>query len=156
VVQVGGLPPGLQARAVVFDSHDDVAVLRVPGLAEPALTMNPSAPAGTAGGILGYPLDGPFVSEPGRIGHTEPVNTEDAYGNGPVLRTITTLRGLVRPGNSGGPIVDAHGRVLATVFAAVVGSAQHGGFAVPDSVVAAQLARARRRTGTVGTGPCSG
>jgi S1-C subfamily serine protease len=156
VVQPDGLPPGLQARAVVFDPHDDIAVLRVPGLAAPALTLNSAAPSGTAGAILGYPLDGPFVSEPGRIGQTETVNTEDAYGNGPVLRKITTLRGYVRPGNSGGPIVDARGRVLATVFAAIVGAAQRGGFAVPDSLVAEQLARARRQAGTVSTGPCSG
>ena len=34
--------------------------------------------------ILGYPLDGPFDAEPGRIGQTQTVSTEDAYGNGPV------------------------------------------------------------------------
>jgi S1-C subfamily serine protease len=156
VVQVDGLPPGLQARVVVFDPHDDIAVLRVPGLGQPALRLASSSSSGTGAAVLGYPLDGPFVAEPARIGQTETVSTEDAYGNGPVIRTITTLRGFVRPGNSGGPIVDAHARVLATVFAAIVGTAQHGGFAVPDSIVARELARARRMAGTVGTGPCSG
>ncbi len=156
VVQVSGQPPGLPAQAVVFDPHNDVAVLRVPGLDEPSLALAHDPSAGTSAAILGYPLDGPFVAEPGRIGQTETVSTEDAYGNGPVLRTITTLRGLVRPGNSGGPMIDARGQVIATVFAAIVGgSNEHGGFAVPNALVARELAGARGRATDVGTGPCA-
>jgi hypothetical protein len=157
VVQAGGLPPGLPARAVVFDPHDDIAVLVVHGLGAPALPLAGSVHPGTAAGILGYPLDGGYDAEAGRIGQTETVNTEDAYGNGPVKRAITTLRGRVRPGNSGGPMVDAGGRVVATVFAAIVGAGGgHGGFAVPDSLVAAALARVRPGAPAVGTGPCAG
>ena len=78
--------------------------------------------------------------------------TEDAYGRGPVRRKITSLRGLVRSGNSGGPVVDTAGRVVTTIFAASVGAAHRGGFGVPDSVVAGALASAR---GPVGTGPCA-
>jgi len=157
VVQAGGLPPGLPARAVVFDPHDDIAILRVSGLGVRALPMARNPAAGTAAAILGYPLDGSFDAEPGRIGQTETVNTQDAYGQGPVQRSITTLRGYVRPGNSGGPLVDARGEVLATVFAAIVGApGQHGGFAVPNALVAHELAVAERRAGTIGTGPCAG
>ena len=156
-VQIGGNPPGLDADVIDFDSHDDVAVLRVPGLHEPALRMASSAQAGTPAAILGYPLDGSFDVRPGRIGQTEDVSTEDAYGNGPVLRSITALRGKVRPGNSGGPMVDSHGRVVATVFAAITGSSTgEGGFAVPDALVRTQLALARSRTHAVPTGNCAG
>src|SRR5581483_1287999 len=116
-VQVGGAGANLPAQALVFDPHDDIAVLRVPGLSVPPLALASNPAAGTAVAILGYPEDGPFRAEPGRIGDTEDVNTQDAYGNGPVTRSITALRGLVRPGNSGGPLVDAQGRVDATVFA---------------------------------------
>jgi S1-C subfamily serine protease len=80
------------------------------------------------------------------------VVTEDAYGRGPVTRTITSLRGLVRPGNSGGPVVDGKGRVVTTVFAATVGRGARAGFGVPDSVVASALGKA---SGPVGTGPCA-
>jgi S1-C subfamily serine protease len=157
VVQIAGQPPGLRAHAVAFDPHNDIAVLSVPGLQEPSLRLAPSAPAATAAAILGYPLDGPFDAEPGRIGQTETVSTQDAYGNGPVLRTITTLRGLVRPGNSGGPMVDGQGRVLATVFAAIVGTPrEHGGFAVPDAIVSKKLAGVSSRSTSVSTGPCAG
>jgi S1-C subfamily serine protease len=158
VVEPGGTSPGLPARALGFDPHDDVAVLRVAGLAEPSLTLAPSPNAGTPAGILGYPVNGPYDAEPGRIGQSEQVNTEDAYGNGPVLRSVTSMRGRVRSGNSGGPMVDARGQVVATVFAAITGAsgpAANGGFAVPNAVVRTQLRRARTRRGGVGTGPCA-
>jgi S1-C subfamily serine protease len=151
-VQVNGVGPGLPATVVAFDVHDDLAVLRVPGLSQPSLPMAATARPATAGAILGYPLDGPFDAEPGRIGQTQTVMTENAYGAGNVERAITALRGRVRPGNSGGPIVDGHGRVLATVFAALTGTARPGGFAVPNSLVRAQLAHARGPA--VGTGQC--
>ena len=121
-----------------------------------ALTAEPLR-SGTPAAILGYPLDGTFDVEPGRIGQTETVSTEDAYGNGPVLRSITALRGRVRPGNSGGPMVDSHGHVVATVFAAITGSPTgEGGFAVPNALVSTQLARARGHVHSVPTGPCAG
>lgn len=153
-VQVGGIGPGRSAEVIDFDSHDDVAVLRVPGLTLPALQLSNGAPVGSAAAILGYPLDGPFNAEPARLGQTTMVVTENAYGVGHVLRSVTALRGSVRPGNSGGPIVGAHGVVLATVFAALTGTSQPGGFAVPNAVVETQLARALARDRVVATGHC--
>jgi S1-C subfamily serine protease len=158
VVQVGGIAPGLPARAVVFDPHDDIAVLRVPGLNEPTLKLEQNPRAGTSAAILGYPLDGPFNAQAGRIGQTQNVNTQDAYGNGPVQRSITSLRGHVRPGNSGGPMIDAAGRVVATVFAAITGGtgSTRGGFAVPNALVRTQVGIARSRSEAVSTQGCAG
>ena len=155
-IQVGGVGPSRGAAVVSFDVHNDIAVLRVSGLGLPALALTANPRSGTAGAILGYPLDGALDAEAGRIGQTEGVNTEDAYGQGHVLRTITALRGNVRPGNSGGPVIDAHGRVLATVFAALTATARPGRFAVPNGVVRAELARARSQTTSVAPGHCSG
>ena len=116
--------------------------------------------SGTAAAILGYPLDGPFDQEPGRLGHTQRVSTEDAYGNGPVIREIVSLLGRVRPGNSGGPMVDVAGRVVATVFAAITSGnsterSGHGGFAIPNSLIRRQLAVARSRSAPVSTSNCA-
>jgi S1-C subfamily serine protease len=158
-VQVHGDSPGLAAEPVVFDPHDDIAVLRVHGLSLRPLALARDSRSGTAAAILGYPLDGPFNAEPGRIGTAETVSTQDAYGNGPVTRAIVPLRGLVRPGNSGGPMIGAGGQVLATVFAAITsegGGRGPGGFALPNALVRQQLAIAAARQHAVGTGPCGG
>jgi S1-C subfamily serine protease len=138
----------LSADVVGFDVRNDVAVLRVRGLAgRPLEVAEPRA--GTAVAILGYPENGSLTATPTRIGQTTNVVTDDAYGRGPIKRTVTTLRGLVRHGNSGGPVVDAAGRVRTTVFAQRVGST--GGYGVPVAAVRDALAATPRQ---VDPGPC--
>ena len=155
VVQAPGDPAGSRDAVLVhLDVRDDVAVLRVAGLSAPALALAREPASGTAGAILGYPLNGPFDARPGRIGATREVISEDAYGRGPVRRSVTPLRGRVRSGNSGGPVVDARGRVLTTVFAATT-SGRSGGYGVANAVVADALADARRG-GPVSSGACAG
>jgi S1-C subfamily serine protease len=155
-VEVGGHAPSLPARAVAFDATDDVAVLRVSELAQPSLRLQPNPPAGRAGAILGYPENGPFAIRPGRIGRTQSVLTQNAYGQGPVSRLLTPLRGEVLPGNSGGPLVDENGRVLTTVFAATVGGGPRGGYGVANETVSTVLAAARAKGSvSVSTGPCA-
>jgi S1-C subfamily serine protease len=157
-VEPGGHPPSLPAQAVAFDATDDIAVLRVPELALPSLRLVPNPPAGRSGAILGYPENGPFTVRPGRIGRTQKVLTQNAYGQGPVSRLLTPLRGLVQPGNSGGPLVDEAGGVLTTVFAATVGGGSPGGYGVANETVSSVLATARARAGhgaAVSTGQCA-
>ena len=109
----------------------------------------------TAGAILGYPGNGPFSARAARIGDTSRVVSEDAYGRGPVERDMTVLRGRVKHGNSGGPVVDRRGRVLTTVFAEALGDGPPSGYGVPNAVVRRALAQAHRRTRSVSTGPCT-
>jgi S1-C subfamily serine protease len=150
VVQAGGQPPDLGAEVVVFDPRNDIAVLRVSGLGARPLPLASDPPAGRAAAILGYPQDGPFDVQPGRIGTTQSVVTQDAYGNGAVSRLLTPIRGLVRPGNSGGPMVDAAGQVVTTVFAATTNGGPSGGFGVANSTVVRDLARAGGQVSTEG------
>jgi S1-C subfamily serine protease len=148
VVTLGG--GALRAQAVAFDPHNDVAVLRVDGLeASPLELANPHP--GTAVAIVGYPLNGPLEASAGRIGETETVLAQDAYGRGQTRRLVTSLSGTIRHGNSGGPAVDASGAVQSSVFAAR--AAGGGGYGVPASVVRRDLASAST---PVSTGPCVG
>ncbi len=142
-VQVPGHPFGLTARAIAFDPKNDIAVLRVPGLELPVLTLASPYPSGTGGAIVGYPEDGGLTLDPARIGRTQVVQTDNAYGNGPVERLITPVRGLVRPGNSGGPVVDEAGQVLTTIFARALGAGPPAGYGVANETVAQG---GRRRT----------
>jgi len=124
----------------------------VPDLPAPALQMAPDPQPSTAGAVEGFPHNGPFRIRAARLGQTRRVISQDAYGRGPITRTVTSLRGLVQPGNSGGPMVDTAGRVLTTVFAATRGGPSDGGYGVPNAVVRQVLAGAG---GRVGTGPCA-
>jgi S1-C subfamily serine protease len=141
--------PTLPAQAVAFDPRNDVAVLQVSGLRARPLRLGVPRP-GTTVAIVGYPENGPLDAVPGRIGSTETVFSQDAYGRGPVLRTVTSLSGTVRHGDSGGPAVDASGAVLVTVFAARTRGG--GGYGVPTRIVRRTLDSARR---PVSTGPCA-
>lgn len=144
-VEVGGRSPSLPVHVLAYDPRDDVAVLGVAGLEGPALELVSEPSSGEAGAILGYPENGALDVRSARIGRTQTVLTDDAYGNGSVHRLLTPLRGLVRPGNSGGPLVDGDGRVLTTVFAGTVGNGPRGGYGVANSTVARVLAQARAR-----------
>jgi S1-C subfamily serine protease len=151
-VQLRGRGPRLPARAVAFDERNDVAVLRVAGLDAPGLAMRDEVVSGTSAALLGFPLNGPYDVRAARMGEARRAITDDAYGHGPVTRSIAPLRGLVRHGNSGGPLVDARGRVVGTVFASTVGGERPGGYAIPNEVVRDVLAGAGS---PVSTGPCA-
>jgi hypothetical protein len=152
-VQIGGTGDRVDAEAIWFDSRNDLAILRASGIGgAPPLRLNPDPREGDSAAILGFPENGPYDVRPGRLGHTSTVVSQDAYGRGPVERSITSLRGLVRSGNSGGPMVDASGRVVTTIFAASVSDGGRAGFGVPDEIVRDALGRA---DGPVDTGPCA-
>jgi S1-C subfamily serine protease len=147
-----GSSSALDADAVHYDPSNDLAILRVSGVGGSPLSLAPEVQSGTAGAVLGYPENGPFTITPARAGVTGPVQTEDSYGRGPITRELTALRGDVRSGNSGGPLVDGDGRVLGTIFASTT-QGKPGGYAVPNDVVANAL---RDTSGPVGTGACTG
>jgi S1-C subfamily serine protease len=153
-VQFAGHQPDLAARVVYFDPRNDVAILRVAGLDVRSLPLAGNPREGTSAAILGYPENGPYSVRAARIGAEQDVLSDDAYGQGPVRRKILPLRGVVKPGNSGGPLVDTNGRVVGTVFASTRGGGGNGGLAVPDDVVRDALRSAG--DSTVSTRGCTG
>ncbi len=141
----------LDAVAVHYDTGNDLAVLRIDA-SIPAMSIATRPRRGETGAVLGYPENGPYALTPARLGDTRTVLSEDAYGSGPFRRRIAFLRGTVRSGNSGGPMVDSQGRAVATVFAATT-SGPTGGYAIPNDIVTAAL---RNTATSVSTGPCTG
>ena len=116
--------PELDAQAVHYDPRNDLAILSVFGLGLEALPLAESPRSGTPGAILGYPENGPYTVRPARLGTTAEVTSSDSYGRGPIRREMTAFRGDVRSGNSGGPVMDADGRVMTTIFGSEQGVAR--------------------------------
>jgi hypothetical protein len=141
VVEIPGDPRQHPATVVVFDVHNDVAVLRISGAsARPLRLADPQDGASVA--IVGYPLDGNLTAIPGRMGRTANAFTQDALGGGPVERAITAVAGHVHKGDSGGPVIDTNGDVEASIFAKKKGSPS--GYAVPTFIIRSDLASAGR------------
>jgi S1-C subfamily serine protease len=142
------------ARVVYYNSKTDVAVLAVDGLSGPYLRFDRNGQSRQAAAVLGYPQDGPYNVQAARIRGEQRLRSPDIYGNGTVVREVFSLRALVRPGNSGGPLVSTSGRVLGLIFAASVTDGQTG-YALTATQVSDAAAAGLTHTGTVGTGGCA-
>lgn len=143
------------AQVVHYDADLDVAVLALDTGDLPFLAFDPLARAEDGVAVLGYPQDGPYDVRPARIRSLQRLRSPDIYGDGSVLREVYSLRGLVRPGNSGGPIVSSGGDVVGMVFAASVTDPDTG-YALTAKQVAASAARGLTSAAPVDTGECVG
>ncbi len=106
----------LRAEVVYFDPEKDVAVLYVPGFNAPGLAFGPAG-RGTQGAVIGYPGGQGEKIVPAVVDGEVPAEGRDIYNQNLVTRQIYVLQAEVRPGNSGGPLLDLQGRVLGMVFA---------------------------------------
>jgi S1-C subfamily serine protease len=140
------------AQAFAYRPRDDIAVLRAPGLGLQALPLEDSPQAGSPGAVAGFPGGGPLTIAPARLGSTGQVQSQDSYGRGPVDRRMTSFRGRVESGNSGGPVIGGDGQVLTTIFAATVTAQRPEGLGVPNDIVRRVVGRA---DSPVDTGPCA-
>ncbi len=140
------------ATALHYEPRNDLAVLSVPGMTDSPLDLVAKPAKGTAAVAAGYPGGGPFTLSPARLGRTGLVESQDSYGRGPIERQMTPFRGEVRSGNSGGPVIDANGDVLATVFASSVSNGPPSGLGVPNDVVSEALSGS---LDGASTGPCA-
>ena len=151
-VKVGS--QSVDATVVYYDPQLDLAVLDVPRLSGPYIGFDKGGEPLQVGATLGYPEDGPFSAKPARIRAEQRLRSPDIYGNGTVFRDVFSLRGEIRNGNSGGPLVSEDGKVLGVVFAASV-SDPNTGYALTAKQVAESAARGITNDRRVSTMGCS-
>lgn len=144
----------VDAQVVYYNPDIDVAVLAVEGLGRPFLRFDRDGESQAPGAVLGYPEDGPYDVQGARIRSEQRLRSEDIYGEGTVLRDVFAVRGLIRPGNSGGPMVSLDGEVYGVVFAASVTDAETGYVLTADQVAEA-AARGINSEDKVSTGRCA-
>jgi len=106
----------MHATVVFFDPERDVAVLYAPGFTATGVTFG-SGQRGTQGAVIGYPGGGVERTVPAVVDGSVQAQGRDIYNENLVTRQIFVLQASMRPGNSGGPLVDTQGRVLGMVFA---------------------------------------
>ncbi|MER7915039.1 MULTISPECIES: MarP family serine protease [unclassified Streptomyces] len=154
-VRVGGVGPVYPARVVLFDPDRDVAVLYVPGLSAPVLRFDTAASRGDSAVVAGYPQDGSLNLQAATVGNLVRATGQNIYSDGAVTREIYSIRSTVRPGNSGGPLLTADGRVFGVVFARSTSDAETG-YVLTASEVAADARRGATATAAVDTGALVG
>jgi S1-C subfamily serine protease len=150
-VEVAGT--SVTASVVLYDPALDIAVLSLPDTGSLPLALDTDVQPRDPVAVLGYPEDGPYDVESGRVRSEQRLRSPDIYGEGTVIRQVFSLRALIRPGNSGGPIVTSAGDVAGMVFAASV-SDPDTGYALTADQVAESAAEGVTATSPVDTGTC--
>ncbi|MBC7643697.1 MAG: trypsin-like peptidase domain-containing protein [Thermoleophilia bacterium] len=146
-----GNEPILPAVVRAFDPVNDLAVLYVPTLVAPPLKFAVATKHSDPTAVIGFPkLEGLSLT-PARFDRELTYGITDIYDHGNAVVPIVLFRGDVRPGNSGSPMVNAQGEVVATIAAHALNQSIDGGFAVPNSAVQNLFARLQP---IVSTGPC--
>jgi S1-C subfamily serine protease len=152
-VVVGGSQ--YRATTVLFDPSFDVAVLRTSApLGSPLEIDSQNVGRGTEAAVLGYPENGPLVV--GAAGVTAQLDAEgrDIYNQGLIIRSVYQLEAVVRPGNSGGPLVASNGQVVGVVFSRSTVN-NNVGYALASPGVLQRVDQAERSQVSVSNGACT-
>jgi uncharacterized membrane protein required for colicin V production len=144
----------VDGEVVYFDPDMDLAVIDAPDVNVRPLTFSDAAARGDNVAVLGYPENGGLEATPARVRDELVAPGNDIYGEGTVVREILSLRANVRPGNSGGPVVNKDGQVVGVVFAASLDQ-DDTGYAMTSRQVASAVAEGLTADKPVSTGPCS-
>ncbi|MEJ4099038.1 MarP family serine protease [Corynebacterium mastitidis] len=142
------------SQVVFYDPELDIAVLHSPGLGiEPLRWAEDTATTGQDAMVMGFPESGPFEAAPARVREALTIAGPDIYASGRFNREAYTLRGSVREGNSGGPLLDEQGAVLGVIFGASVDQSDTG-YALTAREVRGRVGDLAALVQPVDTGAC--
>lgn len=143
------------ARAVLFDTSNDVAVLAVNNLAGAPLVLNttPLQTDATAL-IIGYPGGGERQAQTAAVLDRVNALGRDIYGQAKTIRNVYILQATIIPGNSGGPLLDTQGKVVGVVFGTST-TYNNVGYALSLAQIADELSTAKTASQSLSTGACS-
>lgn len=142
-----------RSRIVAFNSNLDLAILSVEGLSiQPLPLATARQNRGTVGAVLGYPGGGELSVSPAAVLGFQTALGRNIYGTGLVAREVYELQTVVRPGNSGGPLLAPDGTVLGLVFAMSTTNSEVG-YALTSTEVAKYLPSSAAAP-TVSSGRC--
>lgn len=142
----------VEATVVFYDPDTDLAVLHSAGLDLPALQWAEDAASTRDDAVvMGFPEGGPFEARPVRIRDKIIVNGPNIYATTRVDREAYSLRGTIRHGNSGGPLLTTDGDVLGVIFGTAVDESETGYALSADEVISTI---GEFSTAAVDTGAC--
>ncbi|MFF5210004.1 MarP family serine protease [Streptosporangium sp. NPDC000396] len=141
------------AKVVLYNPDRDIAILHVPGLNLPILRFDGTAEKGDDAIVAGFPHGQGFTMNAARIRVQQKAKGPDIYERKIVIRDVYSIRGLVRQGNSGGPLLTTDGRVYGVVFAAALDQRETG-YVLTATEVAPDAEDGSRLFNRVGTQEC--
>jgi S1-C subfamily serine protease len=103
--------------------------------------------------VIGFPFGRAQRVVPARVDRVVDDEVTPIRGGPSQAARVFAFRGDVEPGNSGGPVLDLQGRVLAIVVAKGIGQRVDAGYGVAAADLGGILAQGARRL-PVSTGDC--
>ena len=104
-----------QTAVLAFDPERDLALLRVDSAIEALHLESPLA--GQLAGVIGHPGGGPLRTAPIRLVERVTAKARDLHDSVDTTRKVWFAAAKLQSGDSGAPVIDTNGSVVAIIFA---------------------------------------